>query len=129
MPLGRQPTLGWPVRNSIALGVANGLAYLHEECIRGIIHCDVIAGNILLDEDFQAVLSDFTMAKYMDSPDDGLVKGTIGQIAPSSSPPVSVQRKPMFLAMGSFFLSSSQDRIFVLFISSPILTRWCYSRW
>ncbi|KAG6393652.1 hypothetical protein SASPL_147896 [Salvia splendens] len=79
---GRQPALGWPVRNSIALGVAKGLAYLHEECVRTIIHRDVKAANILLDEDFQAVLADFSLAEFMDCHDDSAIKGTLGHMAP-----------------------------------------------
>ncbi|XP_042029409.1 BRASSINOSTEROID INSENSITIVE 1-associated receptor kinase 1-like [Salvia splendens] len=78
----RQPALGWPVRNSIALGVAKGLAYLHEECVRTIIHRDVNAANILLDEDFQAVLADFCLAEFMDCHDDSTIKGTSGHMAP-----------------------------------------------
>lgn len=76
-----QPPLGWETRLQIALGVAWALDYLHHGCIRGIIHRDVKAANILLDEDFKAVVSDFGLATFMDSIDN-VVKGTIGHIAP-----------------------------------------------
>lgn len=36
-----EPPLDWEMRNAVALGVARGLAYLHHECQRGIIHGDV----------------------------------------------------------------------------------------
>ena len=44
--------LSWDTRNQIAVGVARGLAYLHERCRDCIIHCDVKPENILLDESF-----------------------------------------------------------------------------
>ena len=104
MTLGTQPTLGWPVRNSIALGVANGLAYLHEECIRGIIHRDVKAANILLDENFSVVLTDFTLAKFMDCRDDGAVKGTFGHIAPEYISTGKFTEKADVFSYGIFLL-------------------------
>lgn len=45
--------LKWKVRFDIALGIAEGLLYLHEGCHRRIIHRDIKASNILLTEDYQ----------------------------------------------------------------------------
>ncbi|KAF3531034.1 hypothetical protein DY000_02036679 [Brassica cretica] len=64
-----QPPLDWPKRQRIALGSARGLAYLHDHCDPKIIHRDVKAANILLDEDFEAVVGDFGLAKLMDYKD------------------------------------------------------------
>jgi len=67
------------------LGSARGLAYLHDHCDPKIIHRDVKAANILLDEEFEAVVGDFGLAKLMDYKDTHVttaVKGTIGHIAP-----------------------------------------------
>ncbi|KAG2253947.1 hypothetical protein Bca4012_101668 [Brassica carinata] len=80
-----QAPLDWPTRKRIALGSARGLCYLHDHCDPKIIHRDVKAANILLDEDFEAVVGDFGLAKLMDYKDTHVttaVRGTIGHIAP-----------------------------------------------
>ncbi|WCJ40096.1 BRI1-associated receptor kinase [Euphorbia peplus] len=79
------PPLSWPMRKRISLGSARGLAYLHDHCDPKIIHRDVKAANILLDEEFEAVVGDFGLAKLMDYKDTHVttaVRGTIGHIAP-----------------------------------------------
>ncbi|XP_062225817.1 LRR receptor kinase SERK2 isoform X1 [Phragmites australis] len=79
------PSLEWETRARIALGSARGLSYLHDHCDPKIIHRDVKAANILLDEDFEAVVGDFGLAKLMDYKDTHVttaVRGTIGHIAP-----------------------------------------------
>ncbi|KAM0845152.1 hypothetical protein ACQ4PT_006156 [Festuca glaucescens] len=80
-----EPPLEWEKRKGIALGSARGLSYLHDHCDPKIIHRDVKAANILLDEDFEAVVGDFGLAKLMDYKDTHVttaVRGTIGHIAP-----------------------------------------------
>ncbi|CAI5470574.1 unnamed protein product [Closterium sp. Yama58-4] len=78
--------LPWAVRMKVALHAARGLAYLHEEADRQIIYRDFKASNILLDEDFNAQLSDFGLAK--DGPEGNQthvstrVMGTYGYAAP-----------------------------------------------
>ena len=80
-----EPPLDWTTRKRIALGSARGLSYLHDHCDPKIIHRDVKAANILLDEEFEAVVGDFGLAKLMDYKDTHVttaVRGTIGHIAP-----------------------------------------------
>ncbi|XP_039055130.1 protein NSP-INTERACTING KINASE 3-like isoform X2 [Hibiscus syriacus] len=80
-----RPALDWARRKRIALGTARGLVYLHEQCDPKIIHRDVKAANILLDEDFEAVVGDFGLAKLLDHRDSHVttaVRGTVGHIAP-----------------------------------------------
>ncbi|XP_042411999.1 LRR receptor kinase BAK1-like [Zingiber officinale] len=80
-----EPPLEWVTRRKIALGSARGLSYLHDHCDPKIIHRDVKAANILLDEDFEAIVGDFGLAKLMDYKDTHVttaVRGTIGHIAP-----------------------------------------------
>lgn len=79
------PSLDWNRRMCIALGTARGLLYLHEQCNPKIIHRDVKAANILLDESFEAVVGDFGLAKLLDRRESHVttaVRGTVGHIAP-----------------------------------------------
>ncbi|GLT61715.1 hypothetical protein SLA2020_344020 [Shorea laevis] len=83
-----QPPLDWPIRKRIALGSARGLSYLHHHCNPKIIHRDVKAANILLDEEFEAVVGDFRLAKLMDYKDAHVttaIRCTMGHIAPEYS--------------------------------------------
>lgn len=80
-----KPSLDWNRRMCIALGAARGLLYLHEQCNPKIIHRDVKAANILLDENFESVVGDFGLAKLLDRRDSHVttaVRGTVGHIAP-----------------------------------------------
>ncbi|KAG4165227.1 hypothetical protein ERO13_A13G065900v2 [Gossypium hirsutum] len=80
-----QAPLDWGVRKRIALGAARGLEYLHDHCNPKIIHRDLKAADILLDENFDAVVGGFGLAKLMAYKDTHVitaVRGTIGHIAP-----------------------------------------------
>ncbi|KAJ7956804.1 Receptor-like protein kinase [Quillaja saponaria] len=80
-----ESVLDWPTRKRVALGTARGLEYLHEHCNPKIIHRDVKAANVLLDEDFEAVVGDFGLAKLVDVRKTNVttqVRGTMGHIAP-----------------------------------------------
>ncbi|KAL7189761.1 hypothetical protein ACSBR1_039409 [Camellia fascicularis] len=78
-------TLDWETRFSIIIGVARGLAYLHENCHMKIIHCDIKPENVLLDDNYQAKVSDFGLAKLMTKEESQVVtrlRGTRGYLAP-----------------------------------------------
>ncbi|CAA7041830.1 unnamed protein product [Microthlaspi erraticum] len=78
--------LMWPARHKIALGIAAGLEYLHTDHSPRIIHRDLKPANVLLDDDMEARISDFGLAKAM--PDavthvtTANLAGTVGYIAP-----------------------------------------------
>ncbi|KAL6595447.1 hypothetical protein ACP70R_047787 [Stipagrostis hirtigluma subsp. patula] len=77
--------LTWSVRYQIALGIARGLAYLHESCRDCIIHCDIKPENILLDASFVPKIANFGMAKFLGrdfSRALTTMRGTIGYLAP-----------------------------------------------
>lgn len=83
--LKEKPVLDWGTRKRIAIGAARGLLYLHEQCDPKIIHRDVKAANILLDDYCEAVVGDFGLAKLLDHQDSHVttaVRGTVGHIAP-----------------------------------------------
>ncbi|KAG5544898.1 hypothetical protein RHGRI_017380 [Rhododendron griersonianum] len=78
-------TLGWESRRKIIADIAKGLAYLHEECRQKIYHLDIKPQNILLDENFEAKVSDFGLAKLIDKDQSQVVatlRGTPGYMAP-----------------------------------------------
>ncbi|KAK1291784.1 putative LRR receptor-like serine/threonine-protein kinase [Acorus calamus] len=80
-----KPPLEWTTRKKIALGAARGLQYLHEQCDPKIIHRDVKAANVLLDDLCEASVGDFGLAKLLDHGESHVttaVRGTVGHIAP-----------------------------------------------
>lgn len=60
---GRQDVLDWKRRYDIILGISRGLLYLHEDSHSVIIHRDIKAGNILLDDKWAPKIADFGLAR------------------------------------------------------------------
>ncbi|XP_059294257.1 G-type lectin S-receptor-like serine/threonine-protein kinase LECRK1 [Lycium ferocissimum] len=75
----------WSHRTEMALGIARGLLYLHEECDTPIIHCDIKPQNVLLDSKYNAKISDFGLSKLLKKDQtrtDTCARGTVGYLAP-----------------------------------------------
>jgi serine/threonine protein kinase len=77
--------LDWQTRNKVVLGIAKGLAYLHEDCQKKIIHFDIKPLNILLDANFNAKICDFGLSELVDRDTSQVqtrTRGTCGYVAP-----------------------------------------------
>ncbi|PSR87823.1 Cysteine-rich receptor-like protein kinase [Actinidia chinensis var. chinensis] len=78
--------LDWPKRYNIILGIARGILYLHEDSSLKIIHRDIKASNILLDEQMNPKISDFGLAKLFSDEKTHCrtrqIAGTYGYMAP-----------------------------------------------
>ncbi|KAL0375322.1 UNVERIFIED_CONTAM: Cold-responsive protein kinase [Sesamum radiatum] len=82
---GKRHELDWSKRAAICKGTASGLAFLHEDAEPRIVHRDIKASNVLLDENFLPKIGDFGLAKLF--PDNVThvstrVAGTEGYLAP-----------------------------------------------
>ncbi|KAG6538729.1 probable serine/threonine-protein kinase At1g01540 [Zingiber officinale] len=83
--VGEVSPLTWDIRMNIILGTAKGLAYLHEGLEPKVVHRDIKASNILLDQHWNAKVSDFGLAKLLCSERTYVttrVMGTFGYVAP-----------------------------------------------
>ncbi|KAL5564418.1 hypothetical protein UlMin_028362 [Ulmus minor] len=93
----------WQTRRKICIGVAQGLAFLHEEVRPHIIHRDIKASNILLDKDLSPKISDFGLAKLI-PPNlthvSTRVAGTAGYLAPEYAIRGQVTRKADIYSFG-----------------------------
>ncbi|CAO2192358.1 unnamed protein product [Urochloa humidicola] len=125
--------MAWPVRQRIAIGMARGLAYLHRGAQPAIIHRDIKASNILLDDDFEAKVADFGLAKFAP---EGMthvstrVAGTLGYVAPEYALYGQLTEKSDVYSFGVVLLELlSGKRAFISLGEgqSFVLTDWAWS--
>ncbi|KAL2329353.1 hypothetical protein Fmac_022780 [Flemingia macrophylla] len=91
----------WFTRYKIALGVAQGICYLHHDCDPVIIHRDLKPSNILLDADMEARVADFGVAKLIQTDESmSVIAGSYGYIAPEYAYTLQVDEKSDIYSYG-----------------------------
>ncbi|XP_010512091.2 PREDICTED: putative L-type lectin-domain containing receptor kinase V.2 [Camelina sativa] len=127
--------LDWPQRFKIIKDVASGLCYLHQQWVQVIIHRDIKPANILLDENMNAKLGDFGLAKLCDHGIDSQtsnVAGTFGYISPELSRTGKSSTSSDVFAFGVFMLEITCGRRPIEPRGSPsemVLTDWVLDCW
>ncbi|KAK7381250.1 hypothetical protein VNO78_33797 [Psophocarpus tetragonolobus] len=103
----------WRILHKIALDVARALAYLHDQCVPRVLHRDVKPSNILLDDDFNAYLSDFGLARLLGTSETHAttgVAGTFGYVAPEYAMTCRVSDKADVYSYGVVLLELLSDK-------------------
>ncbi|CAK9135141.1 unnamed protein product [Ilex paraguariensis] len=91
----------WLTRYKIALGVAQGICYLHHDCDPVIVHRDLKPSNILLDGEMEARVADFGVAKLMECDESmSVIAGSYGYIAPEYAYTLQVDEKSDIYSYG-----------------------------
>ncbi|CAL2270369.1 unnamed protein product [Prunus armeniaca] len=94
--------LGWSKRVNIVKGLAHALSYMHHDCLPPIVHRDISSKNILLDSEYEACVSDFGTAKFLNpySTNWTATAGTYGYMAPELAYTMEVNEKSDVYSFG-----------------------------
>ncbi|XP_024520234.1 probable LRR receptor-like serine/threonine-protein kinase At1g56130 [Selaginella moellendorffii] len=130
---GKSLLLDWPARFQIIVGVAKGLAYLHEESHEQVIHRDIKASNILLDKMLQPKISDFGISKLAGVDRENTttrLAGTVGYMAPEYVLRGRLSSKADVFSFGVLVLEIISGRKCMddtLPVEEEILAQWAWS--
>ncbi|PON45175.1 GPCR kinase [Parasponia andersonii] len=107
--------LDWSKRLQIAIGAAQGLAYMHHDCSPPVIHRDIKSSNILLDSEFNPKIADFGLAKLLLVKQGELatmstVAGSFGYMAPEYAQTTRVNEKIDVFSFGVLLLELATGR-------------------
>ncbi|KAK3124180.1 hypothetical protein QOZ80_7BG0582980 [Eleusine coracana subsp. coracana] len=105
--------VSWRKLHKIAMDVARALAYMHDECVPRILHRDVKPNNILLDNECNAYLSDFGLARLLRNSETHAttdVAGTFGYVAPEYAMTCRVSDKADVYSFGVVLLELISDK-------------------
>ncbi|PHU23535.1 hypothetical protein BC332_08642 [Capsicum chinense] len=99
--------LDWESRHLIALGIAQGLSYLHHDSVPQIIHRDLKSDNVMLDSEMVPKIGDFGIAKIVSDEENSTnskIVGTLGYIAPEHAYSVQLTEKSDVYSYGVLLL-------------------------
>ncbi|KAL6614782.1 hypothetical protein ACP70R_037052 [Stipagrostis hirtigluma subsp. patula] len=111
--MGQHGVLSWENRIKILLGTAKALAYLHEAIDPKVVHRDIKSSNILIDDEFNSKVSDFGLAKLLNSDKSHIntrVMGTYGYVAPEYANSGMLNEKSDIYSFGVVLLESVTAR-------------------
>ncbi|CAN0901461.1 Receptor-like protein kinase HSL1 [Linum grandiflorum] len=112
--LNKRVGLDWPKRLNIAIGSAEGLCYMHHDCVPPVIHRDVKSSNILLDSQFNPKIADFGLARMLNRLGEdatlSTVAGSFGYMAPEYGNSGRVNEKVDVYSFGVVLLELTTGR-------------------
>uniref|UniRef100_A0A0D9XK33 non-specific serine/threonine protein kinase n=1 Tax=Leersia perrieri TaxID=77586 RepID=A0A0D9XK33_9ORYZ len=139
-----KPVLSWAQRIHIIYGVASGLLYMHEDWEQVVIHRDIKASNVLIDNNMNGRLGDFGLARLYDhgtDPQTTHVVGTMGYLAPEMVRSGKATTLSDVFAFGAFLLEvacgrrpieEDEEAVAVAGVDGDdrfVLVDWVLSRW